>query len=180
MITKINRKHLIALSIIHCALYISAALLASCISNDDDVPENYYASTKLTAAEFLEQRPEEFSSFIGILKRTPYFSMLSTYGTYSSAGLLKYTLFAPNNEGVDRYLKRMGYSSIDDIPTETCDTLARTHIIKKGAFFTTDIGEGALPELNMDDAYIVLSSDSDVTNNNRLVYYINKNARVVE
>ena len=99
MITKINRKHLIALSIIHCALYISAALLASCISNDDDVPENYYASTKLTAAEFLEQRPEEFSSFIGILKRTPYFSMLSTYGTYSSAGLLKYTLFAPNNEG---------------------------------------------------------------------------------
>ena len=106
--------------------------------------------------------------------------MLSTYGTYSSAGLLRYTLFAPTNEGVERYLQRNGYSSIDQIPVETCDTLARTHIIKKGAFFTTDIGEGALPELNMDDAYIVLSSDSDVTNNNKLVYYINKNSRVVE
>ena len=171
-----SMKYFLACCLVGCAV----CLFTACVDNDDDVPENYYASTKLTAAEFLEERPELFSDFIGILKRTPYFSMLSTYGTYSSAGLLQYTLFAPTNEGIERYLKKMGYSSIDQIPTETCDTLARTHIIKKGAFFTTDIGEGALPELNMDDAYIVLSSDSDVTNNNKLVYYINKNSRVVE
>ncbi len=157
-----------------------AAVLAACVDNDDDVPMNYYSSTKMTAAEFLEDRPEMFSEFIGILKRTPYFSMLSTYGTYNTAGLLKYTLFAPTNEGIDRYLKSMGYSSIDQIPVATCDTLARTHIIKKGAFFTTDLSEGALPELNMADSYIVLSSDSDVTNENKLIYYINKNSRVVE
>ena len=156
------------------------ATLSACVDNDDDVPMNYYSSTKMTAAEFLEDRPEMFSEFIGILKRTPYFSMLSTYGTYNTAGLLKYTLFAPTNEGIDRYLKSMGYSSIDQIPVATCDTLARTHIIKKGAFFTTDLSEGALPELNMADSYIVLSSDSDVTNENKLIYYINKNSRVVE
>ena len=155
-------------------------MFTSCVDNDDDVPKNYYASTKLTAAQFLEERPEQFSEFIDILKRTPYFSMLSTYGTYSSAGLLKYTLFAPTNEGIDRYLKRMGYGSIDQLTDETCDTLARTHIIKKGEFYTTDLAEGALPELNMDDAYIVLSSDSDVTNNNKLIYFINKNARMIE
>ncbi len=159
---------------------VGGGLLSSCVDNDDDVPENYYASTKLTAAEFLEENADQFSQFIGILKRTSYFSMLSTYGNYSTAGLLRYTLFAPNNEGISRYLQRNGYASIDDIPTETCDTLARTHIIKKGAFFTTDIGEGALPELNMIDSYIVLSSDSDVANGNKLVYYINKNARMVE
>jgi len=159
---------------------VAGGVLTSCVDNDDDVPENYYSSTKLTATEFLEERPELFSQFTGILKRTPYYSMLSTYGTYSTAGLLKYTVFAPTNEGIERYLKRRGYSSIDQIPSETCDTIARTHIIKKGAFFTTDISEGALPELNMDDAYIVLSSDSDVQNNNKLVYYINKNARVIE
>ena len=156
------------------------ATLSACVDNDDDVPMNYYSSTKMTAAEFLEDRPEMFSEFIGILKRTPYFSMLSTYGTYNTAGLLKYTLFAPTNEGIDRYLKSMGYSSIDQIPVATCDTLARTHIIKQGAFFTTDLSEGALPELNMADSYIVLSSDSDVTNENKLIYYINKNSRVVE
>ena len=32
----------------------------------------------------------------------------------------------------------------------------------------------------MDDSYIVLSSDSDVTNGNKLAYYINKNARMLE
>ena len=170
-----------AIVLYSCILVFSSSFIfTSCVDNDENVPENYYASTKLTAAEFMEERPEQFSEFLNILKRTPYYSMLSTYGTYSSAGLLKYTVFAPTNEGIARYLKRMGYSSTDQIPGESCDTIARTHIIKKGAFFTTDISEGALPELNMDDAYIVLSSDSDVTNNNKLIYYINKNARVVE
>lgn len=178
MITKISKKHLIGLSLIICSLSLS--MLTSCVDNDDDVPVNYYSSTKLTAAEFLEERPEVFSDFIGILKRTPYYSMLSTYGSYSSAGLLKYTLFAPTNEGINRYLQRMGYSSIDQIPEATCDTLARTHIIKKGSFFTTDLAEGALPELNMDDGYIVLSTDSDVANGNKLIYKINKNSRMVE
>ena len=68
----------------HYALcIIIGTALTSCVDNDQDVPENYYASTKLTAAEFLEERPEQFSQFIDILKRTPYYSMLSTYGTYS-------------------------------------------------------------------------------------------------
>lgn len=159
---------------------LTALLFAGCVDNDDDVPVNYYASTKLTAAEFLEERPEQFSEFIGILKRTPYFSMLSTYGNYSTAGLLKYTLFAPNNDGIERYLKRHGYNSIDDIPAATCDTLARTHIIKKGDFYTTDLAEGALPEMSMNDSYIVLSSDSDATNGNKIIYYINKNAQMIE
>ena len=172
-----STKYFLAACSLCCMMTVG---FTACVDNDDDVPDNYYESTKLTAAAFLEERPEQFSEFIAILKRTPYFSMLSTYGTYSSAGLLKYTLFAPTNEGIDRYLARNGYSSIDQIPAETCDTLARTHIIKKGAFFTTDLAEGALPELNMDDSYIVLSSDSDVTNGNKLAYYINKNARMVE
>ena len=153
-------------------LALSTSFFISCVDNDDDIPMNYYSSTKVTAAGFLTQNEDQFSEFIGILKRTPYFSLLSTYGNF--------TLFAPNNEAISKYLKKMGYGSIDAIPTESCDTLARTHIIKKGAFFTTDISEGALPELNMDDAYIVLSSDSDVNNHNALVYYINKNARILE
>ena len=157
-----------------------APVFTACVDNDDDVPENYYSSNKLTAAQFLEERPELFSDFVEILKRTPYFSMLSTYGTYSSAGLLKYTVFAPTNDGIQNYMRRMGYSTIESIPLATCDTLARTHIIKKGAFFTTDVDEGAMPELNMDDSYIVLSSDSDVNNNNKIIYYINKTARIVE
>lgn len=145
--------------------------MTACVDNDD-VVINYYAATKVTAAGYLEENTEMFSDFIDILKRTPYYSLLSTYG--------EFTLFAPTNDAISRYVQNGGYASVDAIPTTTCDTLARTHIIKKGAFFTTDISEGALPELNMNDAYIVLSSDSDVYNNNALVYYINKNARMIE
>ena len=96
-------------------LLLAPCSLISCVDNDDDVPENYYESTKLTAAAFLEERPEQCSEFIGILKRPPYFSMLSTYGTYSSAGLLKYTLFAPTNEGIERFMKLNGFNSIISI-----------------------------------------------------------------
>ena len=154
-----------------CAVCLVTALVA-CVDNDDDVPMNYYSSSKITAAEFLDENSPRLGQFIEMLKRTPYYSLLSTYG--------KYTVFAPDNDAFDKYLKATGYGSVGAIPTEVCDTLARTHIIKKGAFFTTDIGEGALPELNMDDAYIVLSLDSDVTNNNALLYYVNKTSRMVE
>lgn len=153
-----------------CALCLFTGMIA-CVDNDDIVT-NYYVSTKVTASGFLENNPERFSEFTGILRRTPYYSLLSTYG--------KYTLFAPTNEAISRYMSKNGYGSIEAIPDATCDTLARTHIVKDGAYYTTDISEGALPKLNMVDAYIVLSSDSDVYNNNALVYYINKNARVLE
>ena len=62
-----SMKYFLACCLVGCAV----CLFTACVDNDDDVPENYYASTKLTAAEFLEERPELFSDFIGILKRTP-------------------------------------------------------------------------------------------------------------
>ena len=150
---------------------VASFAMGSCVDNDD-VVVNYYASTKVTAAGFLDQNPERFSQFINILQRTPYYALLSTYG--------EFTLFAPTNEAIDKYVTEMGFGSIEGMTDANCDTLARTHIIKKGAYFTTDVVEGAMPDLNMEDSYIVLSSDSDVYNNNELVYYINKNARMIE
>ena len=57
--------------------------------------------------------------------------------------------------------------------------MARTHIIRKGAYFTSDVPEGNVG-LNMLDQYISWSGDSDVTNGNRLIYYVNKNSRMTE
>jgi len=136
---------------------VASFAMGSCVDNDD-VVVNYYASTKVTAAGFLDQNPERFSQFINILQRTPYYALLSTYG--------EFTLFAPINEAIDKYVTEMGFGSIEGMTDANCDTLARTHIIKKGAYFTTDVVEGAMPDLNMEDSYIVLSSDSDVYNNN--------------
>lgn len=145
------------------------ALLTAC--SDDDIPDNFYSSTKVTAAGFIANDDEAYGEFHKILDRANYFSMLATYGDY--------TVFVPNNEAVDTYLSENGYSSVDDIPVEMCDTLARTHIVKTVALFTTDISGESMP-MNMNDRYIELSTDSDVTNNNALVVYVNKRSRIIE
>ncbi len=168
---KIFSRLLISLSFIIGHLSFSVAL-TSCVDNDDDVPENMYTAQKMTAAQFLEANPEQFGDFISVLKRTPYFSLLTTYG--------RYTLFAPTNDAVESFAAKRGFGSVDGIPQELCDTIARTHIIKEGAFFTSDVVEGTLPQLNMLDAFIVWSTDSDVVNDNRVIYYVNKNTRMVE
>ena len=153
-----------------CAICAFCGFVA-CVDNDD-VPENMYTAQKMTAAQFLEANPEQFGDFTALLKRTPYFSLLTTYG--------RYTLFAATNDAVANFASRRGFASIDQLPQDLCDTIARTHIIKEGAFFTTDVVEGTLPQLNMLDAFIVWSSDSDVVNDNKIIYYVNKNSRMLE
>ena len=163
MMTKFHR--------ILCALCVIGSFVA-CVDNDDDIPENYYVSTKMTAAQFLQENEARLGDFITLLKRTPYFSLLSTYGNF--------TVFAPTNEAVEAYLEETGYNTIENIPTEVCDTLVRTHIVKEGAYYTTDIGEGTLPDPNMAKSDISLTLDYDSTNNNSIRYYANKTARMIE
>ncbi|MCR5679080.1 MAG: fasciclin domain-containing protein [Prevotella sp.] len=155
-----------------CAVAIVLGFTA-CVDNDSDVPENRYSSTKVTAAGFLEQNEDKLSDFITMLKRTPYFALLSTYGDF--------TVFAPNNEAFDKFMQTHGYPTIEAIPQPVCDTLARTHIIKgEKAYFTTDISEGTIQEMSMADTYIELSVDIDEANNNALIHYANKTARIVQ
>ena len=156
-----------ALSVALCA----ALLLTSCVDNDDDVPMSRYTSERMTAAQFLTENQDRVGSFIGILQRTSYFAMLSTYGDF--------TVFVPNNEAVAKYLSANHYSSIDEIPDAVCDTLARTHIIKTKAYFTTDISEGSLG-MNMAETFIELSIETDAERDNAVAHYANKVARMVE
>ena len=149
----------------------SSLFFVSCVDNDDDVPENYYKSTKVSATGFLQQHQDKFGNFITILKRTPYYSMLDTYGNY--------TLFAPEDSAVNNFLASEGFASIEAMSDEDCAKMARTHIIKNRAVFTTDVAEGQLG-LNMNDAAVTLSSDSMLLGEKKLTYYINKNSRMIE
>lgn len=150
---------------------MGCGLLSSC--TDDSVDSNnYYTATKRTAAQLISDSPERFSQFEAILERANYKSTLSTYGTF--------TVFVPDNNAVNTYLKENNYKSVEDIPEEVCDTIARAHIISKGAYFTTDYMAGTLPEMNMDDRYVVITCDSDVNNNNQLLLYVNKLSKIVE
>ena len=151
-----------------CAICAICAITAC---KDESIPDNFYSSTKVTAAGFIQENSEIFSEFQEILNRANYFSMLATYG--------EYTVFVPTNDAVSTYLSENGYKTVNDIPLAICDTLARTHIVKTQALFTTDIASESMP-MNMNDRYIELSTDSDVTNNNALVVYVNKRSRIIQ
>ena len=129
--TKINNKKWVRVmmaGLFFCLLTPVSCILTSCVDNDDDVPMSRYSAEKMTAAEFLSDNQERVGSFINILQRSGYYAMLSTYGNY--------TVFAPNNEAIDKYMASNSYKSIEDIPEAVCDTLARTHIIKTKAWFS--------------------------------------------
>ena len=169
MITKIknmNGMRVFMVGLISLLLPLSSFLTTSCSEDDSDAPLNFYSSVRLTAAGFIESDEAQFSDFKSILERGNYLSMLKTYGHY--------TVFAPTNDAIQLYLKENGYATIDAIPNDKCDTLARTHIVQDKAYFTTDMGDAVSP-VNMNDDYIQMTSDSDVTNNNALLIYVNKN-----
>ena len=169
MKTKIYNK--ILTGAISLLLPLSSFLFTSCSEDDSDAPLNFYSSVRLTAAGFIEADDAQFSDFKAILERGNYLSMLKTYGHY--------TVFVPTNDAIQLFLKENGYASIDAIPKEKCDTLARTHIIHDKAYFTTDMG-GEIPPKNMNDDGITMTSDSDVVNNNALLIFVNKNSRIIQ
>lgn len=157
----------------HCGIVaaLTAAVFVSCSDDDSDAPLNFYSSVRLTAAGLIESDDAQFSDFKTILERSNYLSMLKTYGHY--------TVFVPTNEAIQAYLKENGFSSIDALSDEQCDTISRTHIVQDKAYFTTDMGNDVTP-INMNEGSIIMTSDSDATNNNALLVYINKNSRIIQ
>jgi uncharacterized surface protein with fasciclin (FAS1) repeats len=151
--------------------FLSLLLYNSCIDNDP-VLDNYFTFTGKTVADYLTDADEgNYSSFVSILDRANMFDMLSTYG--------EYTCFAPTNEAIDRLLAEKQVNSVDALTDADCDTIARTHIIV-GAFYTTDLVDGAIPATNYLDRYLMYSTDSaTVGGQKRVAYYINKNAEII-
>lgn len=150
------------------ALLVIPAFTVSC--SDEPLAENYYTFTGEMVTDYLQNRSGEFSDFITILQRSGMYGMIAAYGSY--------TCLAPNNKAVEQYLHELGIQSVDQLTKEQCDTLSWNHIIDQ-AYFTTDLIDGNIPTANMNDRYLTFSCDSDALNNNNVIYYINKSARLI-
>lgn len=147
-------------------------LLASC----DDTPDEqyYYTSKGEMANNYLLSRSETFSKFIDIIHRSSMvnFDLLGTYGSY--------TVFAPTNEAVDRYLASRGLTSVEQLSSADCDTIAATHIIEQ-SFFTTTFSDATLPTMNMLDRYLTITCVVDSTDDKNLPisYFVNSEACII-
>ena len=132
--------------------------------------KNYYTFSGETVASYL-QKGDEYTQFVKVLDRAKMFDLLSTYG--------QYTCLAPNNAAIDTFLMERNLTSVDQLSLAECDTLARTHLIN-GAFYTTDLEDGAIPSPNFLDRYLIFSSDSAFHNGQvQLGSFINKVSEMV-
>ena len=147
--------------------------------SDDPGVENYYTAVREYASDYLQNR-DQFSEYIQILQKATgergdlrLVDMLGTYGSY--------TIFAPTNEAVDKYLRSRGLSSVDELSKEDCDTIALNSIIEK-AFFTTDYSNGQYPVSNMLEHIVSVKSLqewSEEKQDSVLAMYVNQSALIV-
>lgn len=141
-------------------------------SCSDDIPaDKYYTFTGEMLSDYL-QNHEDYSEFAAIVNRASQ----STRGT-NIMDLLsvrgQYTCFAPTNEAVANYLAKNGYQSVNDIPADICDTLARTHLVSGRAYNTVDFaGSSSLPTVNMNDRYLTIKPDTVVDEETRDTLYV--------
>ena len=151
-------------------LMFFGALQAFTSCSDEPDAENYYTFTGEMVSDYLDNRPEQFSDFTKVLQRSGLYGMMATYGTY--------TCLAPTNEAMAQYLKERGFSSVEELTKEECDTLSWNHIIAE-TYFTTDLSDGKIPTANMNERFLTFSCDSDAVEGGNVMYYVNMASKLV-
>ena len=151
------------------------ALLAqySC-SKTTGIPE-FKDVQKLSIYDYLAANKDEFSSFIQIVQVGGLESTLSAYNPNGN----NYTLFAPNNQAVDNFIKQSGeYASLDDLLKDVSfvQALARYHVVNLGVL-SNDFPFGAFTEPTLSGDYLNVNFilEKDTT-----YYKINNQAPVVQ
>lgn len=152
-----------------CAMALLFAMDFSSCKNDDIPNESYYTFTGETAADYLRNH-EEFSLYNEIVNRCTMSGSSSTAssGKASLNSLLSsygyYTVFAPDNDAINAYLEKEGFSSVDQLSDSIVNLIAFMHVINskdnakayESKYFTRKI-----PDHNMYDKVIYIESKGD-------------------
>ena len=148
-------------------IFIGVACLGSFIACEDKMDsEHYYTFTGEMMSDYIQNRPE-YSDFARVVERAELMDLLSAYGHY--------TCFLPSNDAFASFLSNNGLTSVEELTTGMCDTLARTHLV--GNMFTTlEMMDGALNTANMNRQYLQISHEKD--ENDNTVAIINKTAQI--
>ncbi len=112
---------------------MTSSVLFTFQSCKEDLSESDYAiAEKQTISDFLAET-SEFSLFKAILDRVP---LGRKAGASSLSAVLSargnYTVFAPNNDAVNAYLKKLGLTSVDQLDDEQAELIAYSCIIDNG------------------------------------------------
>lgn len=160
------KQRVIVLSSLLCMI-VSAAC-----TDSDDVGDNYRTFTGETIKDFLEANPE-YSEFEQALEKVNALSLMASYG--------KYTCFIPDNQAVNNYLTKKGFSSFEAFldSTKAVEQMVYYHIIDGesngvGTYYTTSFGTSNIETKNMAGRFLYTNLDSDGA-----TWLINNTAKVM-
>lgn len=142
-------------------------MLTSC--SDDMSAENYYTFTGEMMSDFLQNR-EDFSLFTEIVNRADEMDFLSARGMR--------TFFPAINSGVEEYLEDNGYSSVEDIPVEYCDTLVKACLADYTLLYTSDLTDETEIYNELDLPLIIVTGDS-LDDDGLVLSVINRRAAII-
>ncbi|MCC8087686.1 MAG: fasciclin domain-containing protein [Rikenellaceae bacterium] len=111
--------------------------------------------------------PEEFTLWVEILEYTDLYKSLNLDGTF--------TCFVPNNEGVQEFLRNLGYSSVTDMDLDYAINLVKYHTISTYSYVNSEFLDGVIPEETESGDYLSISFGDDGINS----IYINDYAVIL-
>lgn len=117
---------------------------------------------------YFQKNIDSFSLFLRILERTGTASYLNAYGTY--------TCFAPTNSGVQRFLTKIGASSVETADTAVLKNIVRFHLMES-AVTTESFTDGKIPVITMYGQYLIANVEN-LNGSSR--YFVNRQAYVTK
>jgi len=158
-------------------LYIAGLLFAVMLfACKDEIREAGFEDIQdLTAYDYIKENEERFSSFLSILEKGGLDKRLSAYNPEGNG----YTLFLPDNEGINQFIDASSqFSSLNDLleNEEFAAVFSRFHVINR-VFDTNAFPLGAFNRPTLSDDFLTVSF---VTQGDTSFYKINNEAAVTK
>ena len=149
--------------------YILAVALSFFSCTDEIDESNRYTFTGETVADYMLHRSDKYSHMITLMKRANLFGLLATYG--------QYTLFLPDNDGVEKFIYEQdsiyhatknsekpvwtGITSpyFEDLSDSMATVIARNHLVE-GNYRTPSFEDGSLPCWNFNNRYLGITFET--------------------
>jgi len=144
-------------------------LVMAMVSCQDPYDESTFAAyEELPISSLLKSQPETFSLWVELMEHADMYNTLNLRSTY--------TVFAPSNEGVQRYLDANGWDKVTDIPKEDAEYLIKYHTIYSVKISQSQFENGVINDRNATDDNLSIEFREGGLN----AIYINGESRVME
>lgn len=156
----------------YLTIIVLASISYSCV--EKELEAAFEDLERQTIYDYLMENEDDYSSFISILEKGKLLKTLSAYNPEGTGG---YTLFAPDNDAINRFINENDqFSSLNDIlgNQEYVESFSRYHVVNKD-YHSNDFPFGAFAEPTLSGDYLTVGF---VIETDTSYYKINNQASV--